>query len=323
MLNTQASPGVFPSVIDSTIRADFVSCPTKFYWSHCRQIGPSARSVDLIAGGAFARGLEVTRRTFWGKGKPFSQSLDEGMAAAIAEWGDFVITDPKKENKSLERVISALGEYFIQWPIKTDPIQPYFWDEGKPAVEYTFAIPLPILHPVTNEPLIYAGRLDLIGIFNAQVFLVDEKTTSQLGPTWGEKWNLRSQFTGYAWAARHTGLPVAGAIVRGISFLKNSFGFAQSIQFRPQWQVERWYEQLVFDIEAMKSYWLAGRFPQNLADSCESYSGCPFMRLCESSTPEDWMSSYSPRAWNPLDRYPSGKPAQEAGELTPLGFTLT
>ena len=52
--------GSLPQVIDSTIRADFVACATKGYYSFVRQLGSPAPSIDLIAGGAFARGIEVT-----------------------------------------------------------------------------------------------------------------------------------------------------------------------------------------------------------------------------------------------------------------------
>lgn len=316
--------GEFPAVIDSTMRAEFVTCPVKFYYSFIRKLGVGGGSVDLIAGGAFARGLEVVRKAVWVEKKPFPTALSEGMTAAIAEWGSFVCPAHKTQ-KNIDRVVQALEFYFQRWPIDTDPIRPYFWAEDKPAVEFTFAIPLPILHPTTGEPIIYAGRTDMIGIYNGQIFGVDEKTTSQLGPTWGTKWNLRSQFTGYCWAARQHNLPVAGWIVRGISFLKTTFGAAESIQFRPDWAVERWYEQLLVDIEQMIKCWRENRWSHNLADACESYGGCTFQRLCESEDPESWITGsgeFSTRDWNPLHRYPTGKPEQGESEVVPLGFNL-
>jgi hypothetical protein len=321
VIKTEANPGKFPDVVDSTIRASWKSCPTKFYWEFCRQIAPKGGSVDLIAGGAFAKGLEVVRKSFHKEKRSYPESLHEGMKAAIAEWGDFECPEHKQQ-KNISRVIQALEFYFFKWPIESDPVQPYFWAEGEPAVEFTFSIPLPILHPQTGNPIIYGGRLDMIGVFNDQIFLVDEKTASQLGPTWGSKWNLRGQFTGYAWAAKQTGLPVAGAIVRGISFLKTGFGAAESLQFRADWQLESWYEQLLTDVEAMVSDWNRRQFSQSFADSCESYSGCPFMQLCEAKDPEVWTPNYAPRVWNPLDRYPPGKPKQEEGEIVPLGFSI-
>lgn len=321
LIVNEANKGSFPVVIDSTIRAAYVSCPTKWYWEYCRKLAPKGGSVDLIAGGAFAKGLEVVRKAYWAEGKAFNVALHEGMLAAIAEYGNFQCPD-NKQQKSVERVVQALDYYFYIWPIATDPIQPYMWGEKQPAVEFTFSIPLPFNHPESGEPLIYGGRLDMIGVFNDQIYLVDEKTASQLGPTWGSKWNLRSQFTGYTWAARQTGLTVAGAIVRGISFLKGSFGSAQSIQFRPDWQCDRWYAQLLNDVECMLRDYKSLRYSQNLADACESYNGCPFMRLCESSDPESWTGDYGYRDWNPLNRYPQGKPEQEEAEVIPLGFTI-
>lgn len=313
--------GVFPEVVDSTIRNEMVTCQTKGYWSFHRQLGPKGGSVDLVAGGAFAKGLEVIRLKVWAEKMPFPQALTIGAAAAIAEYGEFV--DPKeKEAKSVMRVVDALAFYFERYPIDKDPIRPYFWDTNRPAVEYTFAIPLPINHPVSGMPLIYGGRTDWIGRFNEPLFICDEKTASQLGPTWGTKWDLRGQFTGYVWAARETGLEVAGAIVRGISFLKNSFGAQESIQYRTKWEVERWYEQLLIDLENAVKVWKSGVFNQVLGDACEGFNGCPFSKLCKSQNPEPWTINFSPRPWNPLSHYPRGKPEQEEASVVPLGFTL-
>ena len=316
--------GDFPAVIDSTIRAAYVNCPTSWYWSFVRKLGSPGGSVDLIAGGSFAKGLEVVRREVWDKGTSFPKALSYGMAAAIAEWGDFVCPDRKPE-KNIDRVVQALDFYFQRWPIESDPIRPYYWSEGQSAVEFTFAIPLPIRHPQTGDPLVYAGRNDFLGLYNQQLFIVDEKTAGQLGPTWGKKWNLRGQFTGYVWAAKMTNLPVAGAIVRGIAFYKNKetpYGAAESIQFRPQWMLEKWYQQLLRDVEAMIHAWKTGVYSQNFSDVCESYSGCTFCRLCESEDPEVWTAAYGHRDWNPLSRYPSGKPQEPESEVVSLGFTL-
>ena len=65
-----------------------------------------------------------------------------------------------------------------------------------------------------------AGRALRFGQMGEGLYIEDDKTTSQLGSSWGAQWDMRSQFTGYAWAARQSGLPIAGIIVRGISILK-------------------------------------------------------------------------------------------------------
>ena len=308
-------PGNFPQVIDSTIRSDFVSCQTKGYYSFFRKLGPKYPSIDLIAGGAFARGLEVTRKRYYGEGVPFEDALQEGMMEAIALYNLELKGAPipeSKDKKGLDRVVMALADYFTQYPVATDVIQPYMV-YGKPSVEFTFSIPLPIVHPTTNEPLLYAGRFDMVGIYRNQLIGVDEKTTSQLGASWGNQWNLRGQFTGYCWALREYGVPVIGMMVRGVSFLAKSFGHVENLQMRSPWQIDAWYAQLLRDIGAMKEAYASGWYDQNFSDSCSAFGGCPFQKLCTSATPEDWVEgNYSPRDWNPLDKVPYAQPEVKA-----------
>ncbi len=294
-----------PEILDSTIVSEFVQCPTKFYYSFCRKLGSVNPSVDLVAGGAFARGLEVFRKLYYGSAKlSVQEALERGMIEAIAAYGNIVVPE-YKENKSLERVIAALGAYIEHYNPALDHIQPKLGPDGEPMVEYTFSVPLPINHPETGNPFLYAGRFDLVGLYRDQLVGVDEKTTSQLGPTWQAKWNLRGQFTGYCWALHQYDIPVVGMVARGVSFLKKSNGFEESLQLRPKWMIDQWYEQLLANVERMVVTWNKGWFDQDFGDACAAYSGCPFQPLCTSASPEDWIPGrYGIREWNPLFKVP-------------------
>lgn len=136
------------------------------------------------------------------------------------------------------------------------------------------------------------------------LFVEDDKTASQLGSQWLRNWTLDSQFTGYCWAARDFGYPVAGAIIRGVSILKNGYGHAQAITYRPDWQIERWLASTEHLVRLMIAYWEQGFFPLALdKHSCNSYGGCGFSQLCESPNPESWVElNYEPRIWDPLQK---------------------
>lgn len=309
----------FPAVIDNSMRSDMVSCETKWYYAWLRKLGSPLPSIDLIAGGAFARGLEVVRLSYYGEKLSLQRSLELGMAAAIVEYGDIIVPD-KKENKGPDRVITALAAYFERFPPDHDHIQPFIAPSGKPMVEFTFSIPLPVLHPETGEPIIYAGRFDMVGTFQGQLIGVDEKTTTQLGDQWKKSWNLRAQFTGYTWAMQQYDFPVIGIMVRGVSFLTagskvawngTGHGFEESLQLRPQYMIDDWYNQLIKDIERAKVAWAAGEFDQNLSDSCTAYSGCAFQDLCTSQDPEAFTSRYGIRDWDPLKKVPHVQPEQK------------
>jgi len=294
-------PRNFPETIDSTMRKTYVTCSHDFFLQYFHHWKPKAESVHLVAGKAFAAGLEHARLAFHKNGLSSETALLQGVKALKDTWGNFI--EPEGSNKSLDRMIGALVYYFEIFGWSTDHIQPLQTEHG-PAIEFSFALPIPgTVHPTTGNPIIYTGRFDLLGLYNKQIFVVDEKTTSQLGPTWNKNWTHRAQITGYAWAARTYGHHVAGAIVRGISILKTKYGHAESIQFRPDWQVDRWLQQLKFDVEDMIRDWKRDWWSYNLDDACTGYGSCIFQGVCgQKDELHILQSDFVQRVWDPLKR---------------------
>ena len=308
----------FPIYIDSSMRGDFVECPRKFADGYIFKRTLPGTNVHLTAGGAYAKGLEVVRTLVWG---PEKLSLDDAIASAIpaivAEYGDLRPTEDYK-HKSVKNVITAIVAYFDRYPPGRDHLQPFIKENGYPAVEFTFAFPTGIPHPITKEPILYVGRFDMVGVYNDLLWVVDDKTASALGAGWDRSWRLRGQLTGYTFAAHQFGFKAAGAIVRGISFLRTgAFGFSEPIEYRSHWQLDRWWNQLHRDIARMVDCWNDkgedGEYPfgywdYNLAEACTAYGGCPFVDLCAVSNPDVWAeTNYEYRDWNPLEKNPSGR----------------
>lgn len=291
----------FPSVIDNSAISSFKKCPLDWYYSSLRALTRKGGNIHLHFGGAYAAGLEAGRKAFYDQELSEAESLAVALDTATRFWGDF--TPPEDSAKTYDRLIYALCEYFCQYPLSTDIIKPFKLATGKSAVEFTFAIPIPdLIHPTTGEPILYAGRFDMLAVREGVLFVEDDKTASQLGSQWMRNWDLDAQFTGYCWAAREFQYPVAGAIIRGLSILKNGFGHAQAIIYRPDWQIERWLESTIHQIKMMIAYWQTGYYPPALdKHSCNSYGGCGFSQLCTSPNPESWIElNYEPRVWDPL-----------------------
>ena len=293
----------FPDVIDSTMIASFKACPTKFNLSHIRSLVPrDSVPIHLIAGGAFARGLERTRQRFYGDNIRPSQAIEEGLIALIKEYGEAEPPSPKQANKSLSSVMGAFLFYFDAYPLESDVIRPAMIG-GKLGVEFTFAIPMPeVLHPVSNMPIIYAGRCDMVAQFQNSIWIEDDKTTGQMGPSWSKQWDLRSQLIGYTWAAVQSGILPAGAIVRGIALRANSnYEVAQAIEYYPAWLLARWHEQTINCIKRAILQWETGCWEYDLSDSCNAYGGCTFRDICKKQDPEPWIASnFETRKWSPL-----------------------
>lgn len=303
---------IFPELIDSTMRNDYASCAKKFEYSRIFGLSSTGGSVHLIAGGAFAKGCEVIRRKFYSEGLEEMDAIVCGVLAAWEEYGDFEPGD-KYVHKSPERVAYALVEYFTEYPLATDKIQPYFRADGKPAIEFEFSFPLEVIHPTTGNPLLYGGRFDMVGKYMSSLWVVDEKTATRLGPQWLRSFTLRGQLLGYTFAARSFGLPVNGFIVRGISFLRDYYGHAEVVEVVPDYRLDQWREQLEEDAASMVRDWERGRFSWNFGEACNAYGGCPFQNLCDKERWQEWWQQYyTIDYWNPLEKTSSLTDSQKS-----------
>jgi hypothetical protein len=309
----------FPPTIDSTILAAFRSCPQKAFRSYFEHWKPASESVHLVAGGAFAKGLEIARRAFYEQGATTEEAEAAGLTALIKEYGDFEC--PPDSAKSLERTAGALEFYFDQYPLDRDGAVPIHWNNQR-GIEFSFAEPLDIRHPETGDPLLYTGRSDMIVDFAGGVYIEDDKTTSSLGASWAKQWEHRSQFTGYTWAAKKVGIEASGVLVRGVSILKTKYDTAQVLTSRADWEVDRWYEQTCRDVQRMIQMWSLYNhiestqgslgtentpphtaFDYNLDHACAEYGGCGFTTICKAQNPEEWLPMYFvKRVWDPLAR---------------------
>lgn len=288
----------FPEHISHTQRSMFWACPQKWYWAYCLKMRKHMdRGIDLRAGGAFAKGLEIARRTFYNEGQGQALAIEAGTDALLEEYGEDDYPDHKK-NKSA--TLGALYAYFKKWPLGDDYLTPARFGAAGSGIEFKFSVPLPINHPTLNQPLLYDGRVDMFVIHKdiPGLWIEDDKTAGSLGAGWRRKWTMDAQPTSYIWAAQQHGYSVAGAIIRGISFLKGGYGVDEALVPRAKHQIDEWYVQLLRDAERMiATFEMAERShrPDRAYDKdvCNAYSGCAFTDPCQASDPAPFLASMS------------------------------
>jgi len=292
----------FPEVLDSTIMAAFRSCPQKAHLEFFQHWKGKEPNVHLHAGASYAKGLEVARRAFYEEGETEEDAVAQGIGALLRHYGTFQC--PVDSPKSAERTAGALEFYFSRYPMSEDKAEPLTLPSGRRAIEFGGVEILPeITHPETGNPLQYSWRMDMACRLGNMTLGEDDKTASQLGASWSRQWDLRSQFTGYVWGAAQNGVKLDGFLVRGVSILKTKYDTLEVITYRPDWQIERWYAQLIRDIRRMISCWEEGYFDFNLDHACTEYGGCMFQRVCLSRDPEQILNGlYERRKWNPVTR---------------------
>lgn len=292
---------MFFHTVDSTILSAFRSCRRKAFYQYIQHWKAQTQSVHLVAGGAFASGIEAARNAFYVQGQSAEDAEAAGLEALITHYGDFQC--PPESAKSLERMCGAFEFYLSRYPLGADGADPITLPNGRRGIEFSFAEPLDVRHPVTNDPILYTGRSDMIANRAGGTYIYDEKTTSSLGASWVNQWEMRGQFTGYTWSARQQGLKPSGVIVRGISILKTKYDTLEVPTYRSDYEIDLWYEQTVRDVKAMIRCWEEGYWDYSLDGGCTEYGGCSFQRVCKSSDPEGVLPVYfAKRVWDPLER---------------------
>lgn len=279
----------FPTAVDNSMRSTFRQCPHKFSLQYLHHWKPKSTNQHLQGGGAFAHGIEVARRSYYEHSNDPETAVLDGWRALIEYYAEHEEQDG--DVKTCKRMASALLYYFTTFPLETDFLVPFNY-HGKHVIEFSFNFPLSVRHPTTGDPILYYGRFDMCGQHrhSGDLYVVDEKTSGQLGNSWVEGWKLDSQFTGYCCGARMFDLPVVGAIIRGVSITAaGNHSTAQSVQMRPQWMIDRWLDQVERDVQNMIRMWNDGHFDMDLAGGCKMYGGCGFRHVCASHDPLRWL----------------------------------
>jgi len=311
----------FPRLLDSTMLSSWDACHYKWYYEFLHSLSPLAINPDLHAGGAFAHALEIIRRKLYAEHLTIDAALPIGVRELMKFWGDF--EPPEKNPKTCEAMIGALADYFREYPPDQDSFRPYMLESGEPAVEFTFSIPTDVRHPETGDPILYAGRADMIASYNDEwLCVMDEKTTKGFYGDWSSIWGMRGQFIGYCFAGQQYGYNTTRAVIRGVGILKTMYKHLQIIEDYGQWQIDRWWETTNKKIKEMVRRWETEDWEHSYGDACGSYGGCTFLPLCTSASPENYFSNYQRRVWNPLHKdptWPEGGPKYETiGNISEL-----
>lgn len=299
----------FPNVVDNSMMVTFRACPRKWFYQYALGLRPRGSKIDLVAGAAFAAACEHVRRGVYERKLSMEDALQAALPHFMREWGD--TETPSHSPKTFNRMWEAVQLYFKHHNPLTDVVQPIFVND-KCSAEWTISLELPFKHPITNEPIIYGGRFDLLGKYKDEAMvIVDEKTTKQFGDSWARQWSVRSQFMGYSWAMQQSGYNVNMVMVRGIGIMKTDIRFQTAMTTFNQSTIDRWYEATLRDLDRMLNYWEqhhADTFHRGYhaayGDACTSYGMCPFSTPCTSNDPTRWLSEYEQQFWNPLAKMP-------------------
>lgn len=305
-----------PTVLDSTMVTEYRLCPRKFFYTYMNHLRSPSTSPALVAGGAFAAGVEAYRKAHYGQSLDHEDCMVLATEAVIAKWpAEMLETQPEKyDPRSLDRIIWAVDQYFTKYPPATDLLRPlYTVHDDTPTFEFSFAVELCPENGFEYHPdgaaFLYCGRPDVLGTYDTFPVFADEKTTIRFSHDWAEQWAMRHQFMGYAWAFRELDRPERSVVVRGIALTRElSFLETQPIRFPPH-LLDSFGQELRHTVNRMLSETddieRCGCFPRAYGSACTAYNRmCKFAPVCASRPERElfMLQTYHRNPWKPLER---------------------
>lgn len=276
--------------IDNYALTMFQSCPAKFDLRILQHWTTRRKSAPLGFGGAFHSGLAEWYRT---------ASRQSMLLAVKNAWPDSM---PVDDYRTLQKCVDALLSYVKEYPGET--FQLVQGPDG-PLVEVAFTLPTdmylscfecgpiagvwdPELVPICQncgmalEPIEYGGIFDLLVEFNQQVFVVDHKTTSQLGAGFFNQFRPNNQMTGYVWgSSKLSGQRVGGALINAICVLKSSpTKFARQVTTRTDHEIAEWMVSVHRTCENIQQCRRTGIWHMQTVN-CTMYGKCEFHAVHE------------------------------------------
>lgn len=254
---------------DSVSLTSFMACPRRYQYTIIEGLVPRNPNyaIALVFGILFHKGLEL-----YEKARFVGQDHSEAMHTALAEVlrSDAAQTLPSDEDieEMADEAKQAADEddginlrnsrirtrYYLArslvWYLdhydrdgQGDPVKTLALPTGKPAVEVSFRIPLPIA--VADAELLLCGHIDRAVDFNGHLYVSDYKTTKSLTSQFFQMFDLSHQMTGYSTAGNVIfSKPAKGIVVDGIALQVGGVKLARHFTTRSKGQIREYFDVL-------------------------------------------------------------------------------
>ena len=249
---------------------------------------PFRTSVHLIFGSHYATALENYHKKVAAGADSHEATLDIVHEALIATWEHELDEEgapiegtgspwaSDHNAKTRENLIRTIVWYLDQFG-EDDSCATVQLSNGKPAVELSFRFEV-------DNGIMFSGHLDRLVDYSGHTYVQDQKTTgSTITPRYFEQWNPDTQMSMYSFAGQAIfDLPVKGVMIDAAQIAVGFTRFERGFTFRDATQLDEWYDNAMYHIEAARRATNEQHFPMNTS-SCNNFGGCQFRNICSRS----------------------------------------
>lgn len=274
--------------IDNFALTMFQACPIKYHLRMREGWTIRHKSAALGFGGSIHVGLATWYR---------SGSARDSLLAINDAWPDGLpVDDYRTKQKCVEVMIAYMKEY------PSETFRPVIGPDG-PLIEVAFTLPTGLFLRCqeclsadesartethcsncgeAKEEIEYGGITDGLVEFSEAVYVLEHKSTSQLGPSYFNQFRPNNQVTGYVWGAGElSGKRVGGTLINAIGVYKASATkFERQITMRDKEEIDEWKISLHATCEQIKHCERTGIWPLHTV-ACTMYGRCEFHAIHE------------------------------------------
>jgi hypothetical protein len=271
---------------DASCMSDYLHCPKLFYWRWVRGLVPKEEPAPLLFGKVFHDALFAWYKTG-----------DKGLA--LKQFEQIPAIGIGDDRRTREHGIVILEEYLGRWGTenwKVLTLEKEFKIEmsnqcktchGTGIITQNIK-PLPLMTikcPKCIDGMAlsgksYAGRLDEVVEWNGQIYVVDHKTTSQLGSYFFKGFRPNVQMDGYAFACRKLWGQCSGVVINGVSIAaKPKERFGRDVSTRTPEEIDRFAEQFELWTNEIENSINSKVWPLHYT-ACHNYGDCRYLELC-------------------------------------------
>jgi hypothetical protein len=142
------------------------------------------------------------------------------------------------------------------------------------------------------EHIEYGGIFDTLVEMGGQrpmLYVLEHKTTSQLGPLYFHQYYINNQVTGYVWGAQNlSGQRVGGAIINALCVTSSGkISFARQHTHRNAEDIERWKDDVAATCNMIREAEVAQHFPKFTGSCMGKYGMCAYHGVHILTTPDE------------------------------------
>lgn len=246
----------------------YAVCPQLYRHKYIERLKPIKKAPALALGSCIAQSLNAYRK---------DGSKDAAFKAFTSTWEEegrvLALKKDDDPRRSVERGLEILSAYIENYPAEADSIV-------RPEVSFSTEI-LP--------GIVFNGRIDAVmRLPDGSLAIIEDKTTSRLGPVFFQKLKGSSQILWYLWVAQKMGLfDISGkqempkCLLNAIYIHDKVERFERDITIKSAKTLDLAYQNMLTWIRQILWAEETDTFPMNNIDNeaCIRYGGCDYLPL--------------------------------------------